>query len=84
MTSKFEKFVNASKSARRKSNPLRDFDEALAELVLAAIENGLSGQILQVGVFNLAEFGCEIAEGNLPLVLWTMQRSINKQRVSYS
>ena len=80
MTSKFEKFVNASKSARRKSNPLRDFDEALAELVLAAMENGLSGhKILQVGVFNLAEFGCEIAEGNLPLVLWTMQRSINKR-----
>ena len=80
MASKFEKFVNASKSARRKADPLREFDETLAEVVIAAMEAGLSGhKILQVGVFNLTEFACEIADGNVPLVLWTMQRSINKR-----
>ena len=78
MASRFEKFVNASKSARRKADPLREFDEALAELVIAAMEAGLSGhKILQVGTFNLTEFACEIADGNVPLVLWTMLRSMN-------
>ena len=78
MTSKFEKFVNASKAARRKADPLREFDEALAELVIAGMEAGLSGhKILQVGTFNLTEFACEIADGNVPLVIWTMLRSMN-------
>ncbi len=78
MTSKLQKFLRFSKGEREASDPYMQFDEALAELVIAGVESGLSGpKLLQVASFNLTEFACEIFEENMPLILWMIFRSTN-------